>query len=80
MAKKTMSTKLTKAELVFNEDGTITVIVPSSLNTNSALVNFVLIVFFAISHTLQTLLNFNLSKRKTPTILVGASLLGETKY
>ena len=24
MAKKTMSTKLTKAELVFNEDGTIT--------------------------------------------------------
>ena len=26
MAKKTMSTKLTKAELVFNEDGTITVI------------------------------------------------------
>ena len=25
MAKKTMSTKLTKAELVFNEDGTITV-------------------------------------------------------
>ena len=26
MAKKTMSTKLTKAELVFNDDGTITVI------------------------------------------------------
>ena len=26
MAKKTMSTKLTKAELVFNEDSTITVI------------------------------------------------------
>lgn len=25
MAKKTMSTKLTKAELIFNEDGTITV-------------------------------------------------------
>ena len=26
MAKKTMSTKVTKAELIFNEDGTITVI------------------------------------------------------
>ena len=26
MAKKTMSTKLTKAELIFNEDGTITVL------------------------------------------------------
>ena len=25
MAKKTMSTKLTKAELIFNDDGTITV-------------------------------------------------------